>query len=425
MRPTPSLCLLWLAAVSAFWPSAPSSRRAPLARVRVADGKNPIERAMEGEDGDDGTEAAAAANEGELAKPLKRDARRSLQKRMRALVTGDTMKPSAQLFALMTQSEPHALIGDFIDGATPMVVEAMQETVLGLMGGLPQEFMNEYNSTGQKLAGLALNLQMTGYMLRNAEYVLMLRQILDIKSRAVSEYKAAFDRVDIDGSGEIDASEVSELLRDVYGRTPPRFEVEAFIRFFDADRNNRISWSEFASALGAIASGNVGAPAALAEAAVDAIDLGTDASVAPSAGEFEVSGTIEVEVDGQVIEVQASEYLEKLRDEAARMKAALLSVKDSTEEATTKSLTQYIASLDPQQRSALTTNIAPATTEAMRELVDFMIGGGPAGADGVQSEQEVTLSRDVLSQICMWQLVLGYRLREAEATVEAQKRLGA
>ena len=253
----------------------------------------------------------------------------------------------------------------------------------------------------------------------------MLRQILDIKSRAVSEYKAAFDRVDIDGSGEIDASEVSELLRDVYGRTPPRFEVEAFIRFFDADRNNRISWSEFASALGAIASGNVGAPAALAEAAVDAIDLGTDASVAPSAGEFEVSGTIEVEVDGQVIEVQASEYLEKLRDEAARMKAALLSVKDSTEEATTKSLTQYIASLDPQQRSALTTNIAPATTEAMRELVDFMIGGGPAGADGVQSEQEVTLSRDVLSQICMWQLVLGYRLREAEATGEAQKRLGA
>ena len=42
-------------------------------------------------------------------------------------------------------------------------------------------------------------------MLRNAEYVLALRRVLDLKTRSPREYRAAFERLDLDGSGYIEA----------------------------------------------------------------------------------------------------------------------------------------------------------------------------------------------------------------------------
>ena len=38
--------------------------------------------------------------------------------------------------------------------------------------------------------------------------------------------------------------------------------------------------------------------------------------------------------------------------------------------------------------------------------------------------EQVRIEQDKLQQLCLYQLVLGYRLREAEATGEAQQRLG-
>ena len=56
-------------------------------------------------------------------------------------------------------------------------------------------------------------------------------------------------------------------------------------------------------------------------------------------------------------------------------------------------------------------------------------GGDPDGDSGagptLAPDQQVTLERRVLDQICRWQIVVGYRLRELEASGEAAKRLGA
>ena len=66
-----------------------------------------------------------------------------------------------------------------------MGIQAMQDAVAALLGNLPPyEFDAQMTTTGDKLAALMLQLQMTGYLLRNAEYVMKLRQILNIKSRS-------------------------------------------------------------------------------------------------------------------------------------------------------------------------------------------------------------------------------------------------
>ena len=92
-------------------------------------------------------------------------------------------------------------------------------------------------------------------MFRNAEYVVALKDLMKIKRGAsFSDFKAAFDRLDTDGSGFIEAREIDALLSDVYDGSPPAFEVKAFLRFFDANKDGRISWEEFEKGLGMMGS---------------------------------------------------------------------------------------------------------------------------------------------------------------------------
>merc|ERR1719217_319384 len=131
---------------------------------------------------------------------------------------------------------------EFFSSASPQVREAMQDAVLSLLGSLPPlQFDSQITTTGDRLAALMLQLQMTGYMLRNAEYVFTLRSLLDIKSRSIEEYRAAF----------IEMPEVQKLLMDVYGGAPPPYEATTFLSFFDTNNDGKISWEEFAEALGA------------------------------------------------------------------------------------------------------------------------------------------------------------------------------
>ena len=103
------------------------------------------------------------------------------------------------------------------------------------------------------MAALMLQLQMTGYMLRNAEYVLTLRKVLNLSTRTAAEYRKAFDKLDLDGSGFIERNEIEKLLTDVYdGKNVPDFEVDTFIRLFDVNSDGVVSWEEFATTLGVI-----------------------------------------------------------------------------------------------------------------------------------------------------------------------------
>ena len=62
----------------------------------------------------------------------------------------------------------------------------------------------------------------------------------------------------------------------------------------------------------------------------------------------------------------------------------------------------------------------------MRMLVDYILQGGSPNGDkkALTKDDGVRMEQEKLQQLCLYQLVLGYRLREAEATGEAQQRLG-
>jgi len=365
-----------------------------------------------------------------------------LRERISDLKKGRSQMPSNALFRVMTRDSPNETIINFLQEAKPDVVSAMTGAVMSLLGGLSNPAIGVetiVKADGEKLGNLCFQLQMTGYMFRNAEYVLALKDLMNLEVNAeLSQYKEAFDKLDKDGSGYIEASEIESLLTDVYDGVPPKFEVDQFIKFFDVNRDGRVSWEEFKVGLNGNAKQiwnkfsqsmtQLKLPSGNEEREEDEDDVDN-----LFLGVTEVHGIIKVELeDGNVIEVEAKEYIKALKDEANALKEALRQeiIKEDYRFSEGKSseahprqsgsLGTYISSLPEKHVKKLTEGISPEVIDAMKMLVDYVLESpqSKAGKKRVEKGQEMEISGSALQQLALWQLVLGYRLREQEATGE-------
>ena len=174
-----------------------------------------------------------------------------------------------------------------------------------------------------------------------------------------------------------------------------------------------------------------------------------------------IEGTIAVELeDGGVVEMDAVQYIDGLRQEVESLKQAIMAAAEAEVQAggvgvgggggnsltsppqqdgggsalarggggggsQWSGLGDYIASLGPKQKAALTDGVEPATLEAMRRLVGFMISeASPGGPKPKGKAVKFAVERSSLASLCLWQLVVGYQLRDAEATGRAKELQG-
>ncbi|GKY96013.1 hypothetical protein MPSEU_000561800 [Mayamaea pseudoterrestris] len=363
-----------------------------------------------------------------------------LDKRIGDIETGKSQDPSHALFRVMSSQTPNQQIGQFIASTKPAVIQAMSGAVSSLLGGLWQPMNGSevvVKASGEKISSLCFQLQMTGYMFRNAEYVMALKELMDIQpSATLDDYRNAFEDLDTDGSGYIDATEVEDLLDEVYEGKTPAFEVDSFIKFFDTNKDGRISWDEFERGLGsALAKANkANARLKMLAGHDDDDDEKDHYNMEPT-----IVGELEIELDdGEVVKVEAADYIQSLKQEAKALKAALRQEKLGTsgpKGATSNSVSvsmdefggiaSYIASRQGDLK-ALTDGISPEIVETMKKLIDFVLEGGDSGKipkDVRKEEMELELPGAALHQLALWQLVLGYRLREAEAKGDYLKLL--
>lgn len=286
-------------------------------------------------------------------------------------------------------------------------------------------------------------------MFRNVEYVIALKNLMKLRGSAtLQDYKNAFDRLDADNSGYIESSEVATLLNDVYDGKAPEFEIQTFIKFFDKNNDGKISWDEFEKGLGvAMASSRQSnnAQLNLLQPQVDSDNEDDDDEefILP---EPDVSGTVQIEFkNGKVVEVDAKEYIQNLKDEAKALKEALARERGSSTSPRSGSrdtdsmlrtsnpsaamddyggIANYIASQQGDVK-ALTQGISPEIVETMKMLINFVLEGGDngKGKDVPKDKMEMEIPGSALQQLALWQLVLGYRLREAEAKGDYLKLL--
>jgi len=268
---------------------------------------------------------------------------------------------------VVSRLSPSDLIARFTATASPRVQDAVRTTILGLIGGLPtMAFETKTVATGERLASLMFQLQMTGYMFANAEYRASLSQSLGSSNTLMLNGESSQD-----GKAWLDGKRIDGKIKVRYGAT--------------SDANS--------------------------ESSID------DESESPSPSTF-----------GMEVEVDAEAYMAELRGEVSRLREELDATKQAKEEEIRKDLLAYIRTLPKQELSQLTGTMSPEVLEAMKGLVTAVlagIGGNEleelAGIDDGSKIGPNTVteqSGEALAQLCMWQLVVGFNLRELEVREE-------
>ena len=268
---------------------------------------------------------------------------------------------------VVSRLSPSDLIARFTATASPRVQDAVRTTILGLIGGLPtMAFETKTVATGERLASLMFQLQMTGYMFANAEYRASLSQSLGSSNTLMLNGES-----NQDGKAWLDGKRIDGKIKVRYGAS--------------AGANS--------------------------ESSID------DESESPSPSTF-----------GMEVEVDAEAYMAELRGEVSRLREELDATKQAKEEEIRKDLLAYIRTLPKQELSQLTGTMSPEVLEAMKGLVTAVlagIGGNEleelAGLDDGSKIGPNTVteqSGEALAQLCMWQLVVGFNLRELEVREE-------
>jgi Protein of unknown function (DUF760)/EF-hand domain pair len=358
-----------------------------------------------------------------------------LSVRIEDIKNGASKNPSQVLFRILTSESPNQTISSFLKVANPQVVRAMSGAVASLLGSLSRPGIETIvKATGEKIGNLCFQLQMTGYMFRNAEYIISLKKLMQLSSGATTEdYRKVFDRLDCKKLGYIDPQAIKAFYIDIYGDDVPGTEINSFLQIFDANKDGRISWEEFKRGFGRLQS-QEGSKVGSEKISLPFANVETDKEEMSPDLNLSVSGMIEIELEnGRVVEVDANEYIKSLKQEAMMLKEALQ--KDGTQEKTIErmnspnlgknvgasenvgdGIANYIASRKDDLKT-IAESVQPEIVETMKMLVDFVLQGGSTTRKRSPHEKiEMELPDSALQQLALWQLILGYKLREAEAS---------
>jgi len=273
----------------------------------------------------------------------------------------DGPNPYLQVVSSLSPSE---IISRFTLTAHPRVQEAAKTTILGLIGTLPKmAFETKVVTTGAKLASLMFQLQMTGYMFKNAEYRMALTKEFGSTNGAAGFLLA----------GSSDNQDESEDVKSIKGK-------------IKVDYN-------------------------------------------PVSGNKDDSG----ENNPFALEVDASAFTSELRSEVSRLKEELSAIRSAKDEVIRKDLLTYIRTLPPMELQKLTNTMSDDVLTAMKGLVGAVMAGIDADAseddsmdndnEGLSPDTVMEQSGEAMAQLCMWQLVVGYNLRELEVREEMKESL--
>ncbi|GFH60164.1 hypothetical protein CTEN210_16640 [Chaetoceros tenuissimus] len=283
--------------------------------------------------------------------------------------SGELLSPSDITFLqsnpylnVVAKLSPSDLISKFTSTAHPRVQDAVRTTILGLIGTLPKmAFETTTITTGERLASLMFQLQMTGYMFKNAEYRLSLSQSLGI---------------DGDNTAlSLDDDEDNLSSGKVKGKIKVRYDTKNLSKPI-SDKNDD-----------------------------DASD-----------SDEEEPSSLEVEVD-------AAAYMAELRNEVSKLKEDLSSTRQAKEDAIRKDLLLYIKTLPKQELNTLTNTMSNDVLGAMKGLVNVVMSG--IGEGQITADTITEQSGEAMAQLCMWQLVVGYNLRELEVREEMKNALSS
>lgn len=246
------------------------------------------------------------------------------------------LTPRAKHYVDLVESlTPNEMLVKFTQKSPENVQEAAKSTVMTILGTLPNYALDAaLITTSSKLANLIYQMQLTGYMLKNAEYRM-------------------------------------SLTRSLKGL--PKLPVSTVIQ-----------------------KGNFSA------------SVGNPEQVSIQ-GEV----TITDKVSGAQATIDADEITLALSKEVEALRAELGQLRGEREKELQSNLLTYVQALPEQEMVKLSSGMSEDVMDAFATLVDSLLNKLNISREG--PEVAVQQSMGALAQLCMWQLTVGYTLRERES----------
>ena len=256
---------------------------------------------------------------------------------------------------LIVTMSPKEMITNFKAAAPPRVQEAVKRTVLRCIGSIQDSLVEDsHRTTGLIFANLLYKAQVTGYMLFNAE--------MKVQGLLASSLQSAPDQ---------------------------QFQGPA------------------------ASSAAAGLPQASLLDSGSMMNGGGGLLSSDDDDVMKLQGVIKITTsDGTEVEVQAQEYVEALKNEAASLKAELVRMEQEKRQLVSRDLLSYISELSTRQSGELTSGMTQDVVEAMKMLVNRVLAS--IQDRPIVEKESMELDSPALAQLIMWGLVTGYSLRELE-----------
>eukprot|EP01040_Poterioochromonas_malhamensis_P009576 gene9575-10396_t len=236
-------------------------------------------------------------------------------------------------YKIVDSLTPPELLMKFAATAPKPVQEAAKTTIMNFLGSLPNYALDAaLVTTSVRLANLLYQMQITGYMLKNAEYVM-------------------------------------SLTKSLKGlpKLPPNVRL----------------------------------------------DLG-NASLNPLDAKTEITGEVQVKTStGEMITVDVQQLTTALSKEIQALRDELYHLKNDREAELKSNLLTYIQALPEKELVKLTEDMSEEVLQTIQLVVATVMQ--KLGIDPVGPEMIIQQNIAQLAQLCMWQLITGYKLRELEA----------
>ncbi|CAA9988566.1 conserved Plasmodium protein, unknown function [Plasmodium knowlesi strain H] len=307
---------------------------------------------------------------------------------------------------------PNELINRFFENTSERVKESVKNIIFNIIGNI-QKYTIETSIliTYDKIYNFLLQIILTGYMIKNADYRLSLNESL-------------YDQNDIINRKEDDLFNLKKSFYGLFSDIHNRSGEETLNASELSKSKNESPEAPNENAQDMQRSPNVGGNPLTNSNLQDhrSSDSVLDEDVNPysyEGGSHQLQSEDASSLSGKNDEsdnfpmINTKNYIIFLRK---KIKSLEMQVKKLKENKTilNEDLLSYIKSLTDVQLRSLTDNIGPLVLDATKKIVELVIQGMTLNINKNSSNELIYVSGSVLTYICFWQLIIGYTLREME-----------
>ncbi|SOV76911.1 conserved Plasmodium protein, unknown function [Plasmodium reichenowi] len=298
---------------------------------------------------------------------------------------------------------PNELINRFFENTSERVKEAVKNIIFNIIGNI-QKYTIETSIliTYEKIYNFLLQIILTGYMIKNADYRLTLNESLYDQNNILN-------KKDYDQQQDEQENVNKEKQQNNEYQEDDLFNLKKSFHALFSD-NNRNNMSEEQLNKGEMLN---------SKHIIDPNETNNtnNNNNNNNIDNYKTNGesndiTNDTTSDDYPI-INTKNYILFLRKKINSLEKQLNILKES-KTFLNDDLLSYIKSLTEIQLRSLTDNIGPLVLDSTKKIVELVIQGMTLNINKNMSNELIYVSGSVLTYICFWQLIIGYTLREME-----------